>query len=83
MRLLFSDTYTLWKKEGASVCPSILPFSIPFPLTYKEKGVSVSVPPTYAAEYCDAAPGLSASNSYTFSVDITKPRLGSWKAHKS
>ena len=83
MKLLFSNTYNLWKRgDTRGPCPTILPFSLPFPLTYKEKGTAVPVPPTFSVVY-PGVPGLTGTNAYQLSIHITKPRLGSWKQHKT
>lgn len=79
---LFSIKSDLWKKGDTATCPSILPFAISFPSTYKYGKEDRVVPPTFSATY-PGVPGLVAKNVYTLVVRITKPRLGSWKQNKT
>lgn len=81
IRLLFLHMSTVWTKGSSKTCPTVLPFSIPFPLTYKDKDASHPVPPSFTAAF-PGIPGLSGKNSYTLSIHVTKYRLGTWKKRK-
>ncbi|KAI0784756.1 hypothetical protein C8Q75DRAFT_699464, partial [Abortiporus biennis] len=83
---IFTETCILWKKSEycpKSTCPSILPFRLPFPHNYRDaEDVLRPLPPTFSANF-HGVPGLVANCAYTLSVDVTRPRLGSFKKHKT
>lgn len=81
-RALFLRVCKVWKRGSSPTCPTILPFSIPFPLNYMDKGKSVAVPPSFSTEF-SGRPGLTSKIFFELSVHITRPRLGQWKQHKS
>ena len=78
---LFSQKHLLWKRREQEDCPQTIDFDIPFPLAYESKGREHPLPPSFDGHFPDA-PGLHAEISYTLTIKISKPRLGSWKQHK-
>ncbi|KAF9033271.1 hypothetical protein BDZ89DRAFT_947880 [Hymenopellis radicata] len=79
---LVSEKYTLWKKDDniVSRCPSVLPLSIRFPLTFQDAGEAKKLPPSYEAMFY-GVPSLWVTCTYTISVTIsrTRARYGLWK----
>ncbi|PSR78170.1 hypothetical protein PHLCEN_2v7502 [Hermanssonia centrifuga] len=82
IRTIFSETHALWKRGDCAACPSKLPFYIPFPSTYKDRSGSHAVPPSFSAEFRGTS-SLVCKNTYSLVAVIKKPRLGSWKQHKT
>lgn len=80
--VLFSQRHVLWKRAEQEECPRTVDFDIPFPLTHESKGGERPLPPSFEMHFTDV-PGLHAEIAYTLTVKISKPRLGSWKQHKS
>ncbi|KAH7909826.1 hypothetical protein BJ138DRAFT_1114654 [Hygrophoropsis aurantiaca] len=67
---LFKETYKLWQGDlcGEDLPPSVIPFSLSFPSTFKDGDHIRALPPSYETE------SGSALCSYTLTVILSKQR---------
>lgn len=82
---LVDYAYTVWKYDpdmATAICPSELPFTCAFPLTYKDRmGRPAALPPSINVAY-PGTTGLLATCVYTLTVKIVKARKGLWTQDK-
>ncbi|KAJ7287785.1 hypothetical protein C8J57DRAFT_1284906 [Mycena rebaudengoi] len=83
---IVNEQRTLWAHSGSKRCPSLLPFSVAFPMSYKYEGRTWRMPPSYEV-VCLGSPLLVAKCTYSLSITMTKTRntrLAFWKkTHKT
>ncbi|KAH6913807.1 hypothetical protein BKA70DRAFT_1369248 [Coprinopsis sp. MPI-PUGE-AT-0042] len=83
--VLVSDCRTLWTKDGNKKCPSILPFSLRFPQTFKdEKGKGWKLPPSFDSEF-NGGPAMRAKCMYALTISVTRMKryaLASWMSSR-
>ncbi|KAF9483491.1 hypothetical protein BDN70DRAFT_873780 [Pholiota conissans] len=72
---LLADTYTLWSHTSSqdSTCPSQIPFSVLLPASFKHKGTSVPLPPTYNVAYYNL-PSLFVRCGYQIHIIVSRLR---------
>lgn len=80
-----SEKHIIWNKRDdntGSRCPTILPFAISFPSTYKDCGERMrKLPPTYQVVCFGFPSTLCATCSYTLIITVTRvPILAFWPA---
>ncbi|VDB95739.1 unnamed protein product [Peniophora sp. CBMAI 1063] len=83
-----SVSQTLWKADGTSTCPSVLPFELLLPETFQDRVDERTrpLPPSYDP-HSDGInmKSLSARVEYRIVIRVTKAKLGKmlWKPSKS
>jgi hypothetical protein len=84
----FNVSYDIWGKsdddaDGRGSCPSIFPFEVVLPETFKERGVRRALPPSYEIEY-PFATDIRAKCSYLLRVVVQRKgsKLAIWKLPK-
>ncbi|ESK95174.1 hypothetical protein Moror_13809 [Moniliophthora roreri MCA 2997] len=81
---LVNECHSLWTYNPISdpdaICPSTLPFSCHFPLSFEDKGVKHHLPPSYDLS-CLGPSGVVAIVDYSLQIKIVKGRhrgIGLW-----
>ncbi|GAW04227.1 hypothetical protein LENED_006003 [Lentinula edodes] len=80
-----SESAVLWSRDSAhkDLCPSVLPFSIAFPTTFKHGDRVRSIPPSFSEAYYQL-PAISAQCSYILKVTIhNSSKMAFWKPSRS
>ncbi|KAJ3915314.1 hypothetical protein F5877DRAFT_81960 [Lentinula edodes] len=80
-----SESAVLWSRDSAhkDLCPSVLPFSIAFPTTFKHGDRVRSIPPSFSEAYYQL-PAISAQCSYILKVTIhNSSKMTFWKPSRS
>lgn len=70
-----ADSYTLWSHTTSqeSTCPSQISFSVVLPSSFKDKGASSPLPPTYNVSYYNL-PSLFVRCGYQIHIIVSRTR---------